>query len=430
MEYGLIGERLGHSFSKVIHESLADYTYELCEVAREDFDSFMKARDFRAINVTIPYKADCIPYLDEIDSVAKTIGAVNTIVNRDGKLYGYNTDCLGLRDLIKKVMADSHEGNRVTDLWEGRKALILGSGGTAHTAAYVAKMLKAGQIAFVGRKASASLKELEEKGESCITWDEIEKKGAEADYIINTTPVGMYPNNGGCPLDLRKIRGLKGVIDVVFNPLRTNLVLEARKLGLPAEGGLYMLVSQAVHAVEYFLDTKLPDSKLDEVFRKVYKEKENLVLLGMPGSGKTTIGSNLNLGKAFVDSDWEIEQEYGGIPELFEKYGESGFRDREAAVIERIAKETGQVIACGGGVILRQENLKNLRQNGRLVFLDRPLEDIEPTSDRPLAQDKEALRKRYEERYPIYRKEADEILQVSGTAEEMIKAIEDKEALA
>lgn len=416
MEYGLIGEHLGHSFSKIIHESLADYTYELHEVAKDDFDAFMKARAFRAINVTIPYKEACMPYLDEIDPVAEEIGAVNTIVNRDGKLIGYNTDYLGLKDLIEKNNMD----------YTGEKVLVLGSGGTANTAGYVAKLLGAEQVVFVSRPESASTKKLLQKGARCLSWETIEKEGAEAAYMINTTPLGMYPNNEGCPLDLKKIRGLKGVVDVIFNPLRTNLVLQARQLGLPAEGGLYMLVSQAVHAVEYFLNTMLPVSELERVFAQVYREKENVVFFGMPGSGKTTLGKNLKIGKEFVDSDWEIEKQYGPIPELFEKYQEAGFRDRESEVIGRLAKETGRIIACGGGVILRQENLRRLRQNGRLYFLDRPLEDIRPTEDRPLSQDLEALKKRYEERYPIYRREADEIVPVSGTVGEMLEQLEKK----
>lgn len=416
MEYGLIGERLGHSFSKVIHENLEDYTYELHEVAREDFHAFMEARDFKAINVTIPYKNDVIPYLDVIDPVAKEIGAVNTIVNKEGKLYGYNTDFLGLKDLILKNNMDFRK----------QKVLILGSGGTANTAGYVARWLGAYEVVYVCRAGSASMEKLKARGEACITYEQVETEGVEAAYIINTTPAGMYPNNEGCPLDISKVQGLLGVADVIFNPLRTNLVLDALKMGLEAEGGLYMLVSQAVHAIEYFLDKKIPASEIDRVFREVYEEKENLVLLGMPGSGKTTLGKYLNIGKEFVDSDWKIEETYGPIPELFQKYGESGFRDRESVIIKELAKQNGRLIACGGGVILRQENLKNLRQNGRLFFLDRPLENIRPTEDRPLAQDKEALKKRYEERYPIYVREADEIIKITGTVEESIKQVKER----
>lgn len=416
MEYGLIGERLGHSFSKVIHEKLENYTYELHEVAKEDFHAFMEARDFKAINVTIPYKNDVIPYLEYIDPVAKEIGAVNTIVNKEGKLYGYNTDFLGLKDLILKNDMD----------YRNQKVLILGSGGTAHTAGYVAKWLGASEVVYVCRSGSASMEKLREQGEACITYDEVEAGGVEAAYLINTTPAGMYPKNEGCPMDIRKVRGLLGVVDVIFNPLKTNLVLDALEMGLKAEGGLYMLVSQAVHAIEYFLDKKIPTSEIDRVFREVYEEKENLVLLGMPGSGKTTLGKYLDIGKEFVDSDWQIEEKYGPIPELFETYGESGFRDRESAVIEELAKQTGRLIACGGGAILRQENLRNLRRNGRLFFLDRPLEDIRPTKNRPLSQDAEALKKRYEERYPIYVREADEIIKITGTVEESLKKVKER----
>lgn len=417
MEYGLIGERLGHSFSKVIHENLEDYTYELHELAREDFPAFMEARDFKAINVTIPYKSAVIPYLDEVDPVAAEIGAVNTVVHKEGKLYGYNTDFLGLRDLILKNSMD----------FKGQRVLILGSGGTAGTAGYTAKFLGADEVVFLGREGSASLEKLKTQGKTCMTYGQVEAEGIEAAYLINTTPAGMYPKNEEeCPLDITKVQGLLGVVDVIFNPLRTNLVLEAQKLGLKAEGGLYMLVSQAVHAIEYFLDKQIPVSEIDRVYREVYEEKENLVLLGMPGSGKTTLGKHLNIGKEFVDSDWVIEEKYGPIPELFQEYKEEGFRDRETAVLKELAKKNGMLIACGGGAILRQENLKALRQNGRLFFLDRPLEEIRPTSDRPLAQDMEALRARYQERYPIYVREADEIIKVTGTVEESIKQVKER----
>lgn len=417
MEYGLIGERLGHSFSKVIHENLEDYTYELHELAREDFPAFMEARDFKAINVTIPYKSAVIPYLDEVDPVAAEIGAVNTVVHKEGKLYGYNTDFLGLRDLILKNSMD----------FKGQRVLILGSGGTAGTAGYTAEFLGANEVVFLGREGSASLEKLKTQGKTCMTYGQAETEGIEASYLINTTPAGMYPDNEGCcPLDITKVQGLLGVVDVIFNPLRTNLVLEAQKMGLAAEGGLYMLVSQAVHAIEYFLDKQIPVSEIDRVYREVYEEKENLVLLGMPGSGKTTLGKYLHIGKEFVDSDWVIEEEYGPIPELFQEYKEEGFRDRETAVLKELAKKNGMLIACGGGAILRQENLKALRQNGRLFFLDRPLEEIRPTSDRPLAQDMEALRARYQERYPIYVREADEIIKVTGTVEESIKQVKER----
>ena len=417
MEYGLIGERLGHSFSKVVHERLEDYTYEPNEIAPEDFPAFMEARDFKAINVTIPYKNAVIPYLDEIDPVAKEIGAVNTIVHKDRKLYGYNTDFLGLRDLILRNDMDFRD----------QKVLILGSGGTANTAGYVAKQLGAGEVVFVGREGSATLAKLKERGETCITYAQAEAEGIKAAYLINTTPEGMYPNNEkNCPLDISKVQGLLGVVDVIFNPLKTNLVLEAQEMGLKAEGGFYMLVSQAVHAIEYFLDKQIPASEIDRIYQEIYKEKENLVLLGMPGSGKTTIGKYLDIGKEFVDSDWIIEEQYGPIPELFEKYGESGFRDRETAVIKELAKKTGMLIACGGGAILRQENLKSLRQNGKLYFLDRPLEKIRPTEDRPLAQDFEALKKRYEERYPIYMREADEVIKITGTVEESLRKVKER----
>lgn len=405
MKYGLIGEKLGHSFSKVIHESLTDYTYELCEVAKEDVDTFFTKKEFQAINVTIPYKGTCIPYLDEIDPVAEEIGAVNTIVNKDGILYGYNTDWLGLRDMILREGMD----------FSGKKVLILGTGGTSKTAGHVAKALGAEKVSFASRTSGD------------VTYVEIEEKGYSANYIINTTPSGMYPKNEGVPLDLTWIEGLEGVVDVVYNPLRTNLVLQAREMGLKATGGLYMLVSQAVHAIGYFLGNPLPMEETERVFKEIYKEKENLVLLGMPGSGKTTIGSILEgkLGnKKCVDLDEELVKVYGEIPAIFEKEGESGFRDKESEMVARFAKANGQILSTGGGVILRKENIRNLRQNGYLVFLDRPVENIRPTSDRPLSSNPEDLKKRYEERYPLYCEAADKRILVEGSPMETAKKVE------
>ena len=406
MEYGLIGEHLPHSFSKEIHEQLADYTYELHELTPGELDGFMREKAFKAINVTIPYKRDVIPYLDEISPSAREIGAVNTIVNRNGKLSGYNTDMLGMEALIRRIGLDLR----------GKTVLILGTGGTSHTAQFVAKHLGAEQIVTVSRSGR----------DGSVTYEDAPTLYPETAVILNTTPAGMLPKVDAQAIDLSLFPALEGVMDVVYNPLRTQLVQQARSLGLPAEGGLYMLVGQAVAAVEIFLDRKLDPGALDRVFASVLESKESIVLTGMPGSGKTTVGKLLaaQLGRRFYDSDDEITSRTGRTPnEIIREDGEAAFRDVERDVIAALALEPGCVIATGGGAILRGENIRHLRANGRTFFLDRPLDDILPTDDRPLSSDRAALEKRYAERYPVYTATADAVIPVKDTPEAVAEAI-------
>ena len=406
MEYGLIGEHLPHSFSKEIHEQLADYTYDLHELTPDALDGFMREKAFKAINVTIPYKRDVMAYLDEISPSAKEIGAVNTIVNRGGRLSGYNTDMLGMQALISRIGLDL----------TGKTVLILGTGGTSHTAQYVAKHLGAGKVVTVSRSG---------RGGS-VTYEDAPRLYPDAAVILNTTPAGMYPNVDAQAIDLSLFPALKGVADVVYNPLRTQLVQQAHALGLPAEGGLYMLVGQAVAAVEIFLDRKLDPDALDKVFQAVFADKESIVLTGMPGSGKTTVGKLLaeQLGRRFYDSDDEITSRTGRTPnEIIRADGEAAFRDVERDVIAALSLEPGCVIATGGGAILREENIRHLRANGRIFFLDQKPEDILPTDDRPLSSDRAALKKRYDERYPIYTATADSVIPVTGSPEDVAAAI-------
>ncbi len=405
MNYGCIGEKLGHSFSREIHQRLADYTYELKELTPAELGHFMKEKDFSAINVTIPYKQDVIPYLYEISPQAKAIGAVNTIVNRDGRLYGYNTDFLGMRALILRAGIDP----------AGKKVLILGSGGTSRTARAVAKDLNAREIFVVSRS-----------GNEGITYEDARTRHSDAEIIINTTPCGMYPHIHTVPLNIEDYPRLEGVVDAVYNPLRTELVLQASERGIPAVGGLYMLVAQAAFAVEYFLDTTVPEEKIEAVYRSLLAAKQNIVLTGMPGSGKSTVGKRLakELERSFTDTDTLLTERAGRTPAaIISAEGEAVFRDLESAVIRDGAAVTGCVIATGGGAVLRDGNIRELKRNGRLYFLDRPLEEILPTADRPLSSDREQLEKRYRERYQRYCDTADRIISPASVLAEVCKEI-------
>ena len=383
MEYGLIGEKLGHSFSKIIHGKLFGYEYELKELARDKVEEFFAKKAFSAINVTIPYKETVIPYLDEISDTAMQIGAVNTVINRDGYLYGDNTDFYGMMALIEYSGISLQEKN----------VLILGSGGTSKTALAVAKSLGA-----------ASAERVSRSDKTCINYtDALARKDTQ--IIINTTPCGMFPKIGESAIDVKSFPKLEGVIDAVYNPIRSKLVCDALELGIKAVGGLYMLVAQAVAAAELFVGKKVPVGKTEEIYFSLLAQKQNIVLIGMPSSGKTTVGKLIaeQCGLSFIDTDEEIvKQEGRQISEIFASDGEKAFRDIESAVIRRVSAMQGSVIATGGGAVLRKENVDLLRENGRIYFLDRPLQTLMPTEDRPLSSDRETLKKRYKERYSIY----------------------------
>lgn len=408
MIYGCIAEKLSHSFSKEIHSKLYDEPYTLQEVPKAELDSFMRTRDFQAINVTIPYKEAVIPYLDEISPIARDIGAVNTIVNKNGKLYGYNTDFMGLSALIRRA------GISLTD----RKVLVLGSGGTSKTAFAVAKHLGCREVYRVSRSGKGG----------CITYEEAKAEHSDAQILINTTPCGMYPNLGGSAVDLKDYPGTQGVVDAVYNPLRSQLVCDALKKGIPATGGLYMLVAQAVYAVEKFKDITIPAQKIEEIFTELERDKENIVLIGMPGCGKTTVGNALSqvLGMELVDTDAMIVATSGtDIPSIFAQKGEPYFRDLETSAIREAASRQHCIIATGGGAVLREKNMEFLRQNGRIYFIDRPLEALLPTDDRPLSSDRQALEKRYTERYSLYCGACDRHIRTVDTPEQVIQAIKE-----
>ena len=312
MQFGLIGEKLGHSYSKEIHNLIADYRYELREVKKEELGAFMAERDFLGINVTIPYKKSVMDYLDVISDDARKIGAVNTVVNRNGKLYGFNTDFYGLKALL------IHNGVSVRN----KKVLILGSGGTSDTAYNV----------VTGLKAKEAIKVSRTKKDGFVTYDEAASHHSDADVIINATPVGMYPDDDGVPVNIGLFPSLSAVIDAIYHPLRTNLVSDAENRGIKACGGLYMLVAQAVYAAALFENKKPDENLIDDVYGKILNDKRNIVLIGMPSSGKTTIGKALaaRIGKRFADTDELIVGTTGkSIPEIFEKEGEKVFREIE-----------------------------------------------------------------------------------------------------
>lgn len=408
MEYGCIGEKLSHSFSKTIHNELTDYEYVLKEIERENLADFMNKADFKAINVTIPYKQAVIPFLDYVDDVSKKIGAVNTVVNRNGKLYGYNTDFFGMTALVKRANISL----------EGKKVLILGSGGTSKTAFAVAQSLNASEIYRVSRKST----------QDTITYEEMYENHLDAKVIINTTPCGMFPNNDSAAVDLVRFTNLSGVVDAVYNPIDSLLVTTAKKRGINAVGGLFMLVSQAVFAAEKFVSISIENAKTEEVYKKLLLEKKNLVLIGMPSCGKTTIGRELavSLSKEFIDTDDEIVKKVGmSISLIFEKYGEEYFRKLESQVIAEISLKQNCVIATGGGAVLNSKNTDLLKGNSSLIFIDRPLEKLIATSDRPLSNNAELLKKRYNERYGIYCDVADKIFKAKDDLNENIKLIKE-----
>ena len=407
LTFGCIGEHLPHSFSKEIHGQIGGYAYELKELTPEELPAFMTARSFCGINVTIPYKQAVIPYLDEIDETAREIGAVNTVVNRNGKLYGFNTDLDGLTRLIRRIGLNL----------SGKKVLIPGTGGTSRTAAFAAEKLGAREIHRISRTGK----------EGSLTYEEALKDHADAEILLNTTPCGMYPEPDAQPLSLEPFHRLEGVADVIYNPLRSRLVLDARSRGIPSDGGLYMLVAQAVRASEHFLDTVYPENLTDRIYERILRQKENIVLIGMPGSGKSAVGRVLasETGRPFADTDQYITEKAGkAIPDIFREDGEPAFRDLESGIIRELSKQGGQIISTGGGAVLRPENVTALRQNGRLYWLNRNPDALVPTDDRPLADTVEKMKQLYLVREPVYRAAADEIVPVTGTPEKAAKMIE------
>jgi len=406
MQFGLIGKTLAHSYSAEIHKSIGNYRYELLELPENQLADFFKKRDFSGINVTIPYKEAVIPYLDEISESARKIGAVNTIVNKNGRLLGYNTDFVGMKALL--------EFNRISV--SGKKVAILGTGGTSKTAFAVSESLGAKKIILVSRT----------KKENAVTFSGLYELHKDVEVIINTTPVGMFPNVDDAPVLLDKFPGLCAVVDVIYNPLRTELLLSAKRRGINTAGGLYMLAAQAVFASALFTDTEADNEKIEKAFSEVLRQKENIVLIGMPSSGKSTVGKRLasGLNRDFYDSDTEITAKEKLSPrEIIERYGEAYFRNAEKEVIKELSKKSGAVIATGGGAVLDGANVDALKRNGVIVFLNRPLEKLMPTPDRPLSADFAALERLYSVRLPIYRAASDIEIVADGTVADVVTKV-------
>ncbi len=400
--YGLIGGKLGHSYSPQIHSLLGDYTYKLFEMEEEEVGEFLRKREFDAVNVTIPYKKTVMPFLDKIDEKALKIGSVNTIVKeKDGTLKGYNTDYYGFSYMLKKGGINVH----------GKKVLILGDGGASLTVQNVVKDLGAREIVVASLFTETNYDHLDPHFDSEI--------------IINATPVGMYPKNLETLVNLDNFTKLEGVADVIYNPERTLLMLDAERRNIPHISGLYMLSAQAKKAAEYFFNKEFDNAVIDKIVKKLSFELTNIILVGMPGCGKTTVGNLLasHYGRKLVDTDELIVKKAGkSIPEIFAEQGETGFRKIEAEIIKEVGKEKELVIATGGGVIVTPENFDALRQNGTVIFINRNI-DVLPTDGRPLSQ-KNDLNEMFKKRLPLYRKICHFEVDGNGTPREVVERIE------
>lgn len=407
MRYGLIGEKLGHSFSKEIHEQIANYTYDLIPLSKENFPIFMKKREFNAINVTIPYKKDVIPYLDQIDPFAKEIGAVNTIVKKNNQLIGYNTDFYGFQYMLKKHHIQV----------KNKKILVLGNGGASCAIQAVLKHENAKEIIIVNRT----------KYENTISYNECYKYHNDAQIIVNTTPVGMYPNIHNSPIQVSRFKSCEAVLDVIYNPISTSLCIEAKNLNISYIGGLEMLIAQAKKSIEFFTNQTISDSIIDDLYHKMLHEHYNIVLIGMPSAGKTTIGKKLAqmLHKDFIDVDEEIiNKSKKSIPEIFNEIHEEGFRKMETDIILNISARKNTIISTGGGAIKNKENIDSLSKNGIFVFINRPLESlISNDPNRPLSNNINNLKELYRERMPLYKKYADIIVDNNSSIQECVNQV-------
>ncbi len=399
MNYGLIGGRLAHSHSPAIHNMFAEYNYALYPLTPDELPGFLRRPDIGGLNVTIPYKVEVLKYCDELTGEAQRIGSVNTLLyDKNRRIIGCNTDYDGFLYLVERA------GLTLRD----QKVVILGSGGTSRTVFVAAQNAGAREIVVISRQGENNYQNL--------------SLHSDADILVNTTPVGMYPEPQGCPVNLDLFPSLSGVLDVVYNPLRTRLVLEARDRGITAEGGLSMLVAQAHVAAELFSMWRIPRERVEEAISELTRELTNIVLIGMPGAGKTEIGRKLSdrTGRTFIDTDALIEREAGmSIADIFALEGEAGFRAREEAAVAEASCESGCVIATGGGAPMFRENRMALRQNGRIFYIERDLKAL-ATKGRPLSKN---LGDMYEKRAPVYRSFAERTIRNTGTVDDAVGAI-------
>ncbi|MBQ7801636.1 MAG: shikimate kinase [Oscillospiraceae bacterium] len=399
MKCGLLGRKLGHSYSPQIHAQLADYSYALFEREPEELADFLKNGDWSGINVTMPYKKDVIPYLDELSPIAAKLGAVNCIVRRDGRLIGHNTDYFGFQTMVRASGLDV----------AGKKVLVLGTGGASRPVIAALEQLGA-HVVSISRSGENNYENLH--------------LHADAAVIANATPVGMYPNTGVSPVDLDLFPRLEGVLDIIFNPARTQLLLDAEKRGLVAVNGLLMLVAQAKEAAEWFTNAPLDDSLIGSVHASLRRQMENIILIGMPGCGKSTVGTQLSqkLGKRFVDADAYLVDKAGrSIPDIFASDGEEGFRALETETLSELGRQSGLVIATGGGCVTRERNYPLLHQNGTLFWLRRELDKL-PADGRPLSQ-VTRMQDMYRVRKPLYEAFADHAVSNDGSIEDTVKQI-------
>lgn len=392
MRCALIGEKLSHSYSRLIHKKFGMYSYDLVELPPDNLKEFVEHGGYDAFNVTIPYKSAIIPYIDKVETLAMQIGAINTVCRLGGKTYGYNTDILGMAYMLK----------RAGIALGGKNVMILGSGGTGKTAEMLAKKNGAASITVVSRSGSVNYKNFYELQQTQI--------------IINTTPVGMYPYSDISLADLSKFRNLEAVADVIYNPMRTRLMLQARELNLKYAGGLYMLVAQAKYSMDIFVKNRHPDEIIEQVYKYLLSRIINIVLVGMPGSGKTSIGKAVarRERRRYVDSDAEIVASEGrAITEIFAEKGEEYFRKKEKQTLFLLGSQNGMVISTGGGAVLDRENYYSLKANGRIYYLEREINDL-ATRGRPLSTGTEALKKLLEQREPLYKAFADVTIENDG----------------
>lgn len=397
---GLLGEKLGHSYSPALHSRFGDYEYRLYEKSPEELADFLQNGDFHGLNVTIPYKKAVVPFCAALSDEARAIGSVNTLVRqRDGTLYGDNTDAFGFRLLLRRLGVDA----------AGKKALVLGSGGASVMAAHVLRQAGA-EVTVISRRGEDNYENLH--------------RHADAALIVNATPVGMFPHNGESPLSLAQFPRLEGVADLIYNPARTALLLEAERLGIPHTGGLLMLAAQAKRASELFQGCALPDGAAEEAERALAAEMENIVLIGMPGCGKSTLAALLGerLHRPVLDADREIEAAAGmTIPDIFAHFGENRFRALETETLAALGRRSGCVISTGGGAVLREENYPLLHQNGRIFHIRREV-SLLPTAGRPVSQSRD-LRELERERLPRYERFADVSIDNNGSAADALRQI-------